>query len=581
MYLKYSNIAAKKIRRKFNVWDICAIAIVIWLFVVLKNSMEYMYSPVPLNLGEPVSLNPKNLPEYVLRSVMRIILALIVSVVFSVIYALIAAKNKHLQKAMISLLDIMQSIPILGYISFTITGFIALAPHHMIGFELAVIFTVFTCQVWNITYSLYQSLITVPENIKNAENVFKLNPIQKFLLVEFPYAIPSLVWNIMISVSNSWFFVVASEAIIEGNNSFFLPGIGSYIASAIGQKDLEAIFYAISVMAVVILMYDRFTFRPLVAWAQKFKYDFAGVQSERYTPWNKKLLTESKIIKVALFPFERIYRYLISHKFSENSEEIKSNISHKHTLSERLVRIFWCSIVFITSLYALYKVSIFLYNEIPLYELQYALYLGFITTIRILAVMVITIIIWLPISIYIGFNPNLARISQPLALTFASFPANLIFPLCVFVIQKYSLNPDIWLSVLLIISIQWYLVFNIISGASTFPDNLKDVVRSFDIKGIKLLYKVLMPSILPHFLIGSITAWGSAWNATIIAEFAEWGMTTLEATGIGSYITKASDSGNMSKIILGILVMLFYIEIFNRLFWRPLFNYADKMEQLK
>ncbi|MCH9753451.1 MAG: ABC transporter permease subunit [Alphaproteobacteria bacterium] len=582
MHFKYSNLSSKKIKRRFNIWDVCAIAIVIWLFVILKNAMEYMYSPVPLNISEPVSLDPINLPEYVFRSIVRIVLALIASVIFSIIYALIAAKNKHLQKAMISLLDIMQSIPILGYISFTITGFIALAPHHMLGFELAVIFTVFTCQVWNITYSIYQSLITIPENIKNAESIFKLNALQRFLLVEFPYAIPSLVWNIMISISNSWFFVVASEAIIEGNNSFFLPGVGSYIASAIGQKDLHSIFYAIIVMAVVILLYDKFTFRPLVAWAQKFKYDFGSVSSDKYVPWNKKLFTKSKVMKVILLPFEKLYRYLLSYKFSENPEyTVKEPICHKPTLLERVVHAFWCIVVFSLSGYALYKVSIFLYKEIPIYELKYTLYLGLITTLRIIVVMLITIVIWLPISIYIGFNPKLARIAQPLALTFASFPANLIFPLCVFVIQKYSLNPDIWLSVLLIISIQWYLVFNIISGASTFPDNLKNVVKSFDIKGVRLLWKVLVPAILPHFLIGAITAWGSAWNATIIAEFAEWGTTTLEATGIGSYVTKASNAGEMSNIILGILVMLFYIEIFNRLFWRPLFKYADKMEQFK
>ena len=195
--------------------------------------------------------------------------------------------------------------------------------------------------------------------------------------------------------------------------------------------------------------------------------------------------------------------------------------------------------------------------------------------------MVLTTIFWLPISLYIGFSPKLAKIVQPLALMLASFPANILFPLCVYLIQRYNLNPDIWLSVLFILSIQWYLVFNIISGATMFPQNLREIVKSFDIKGVKLMCKVIVPAILPYFLVGAITAWGSAWNATKIAEFAKWGETTLEATGIGQYVTVASNAGNMPKIVLGILVMLLYIEIFNRLFWRPIFRYAESLEQLK
>lgn len=584
MHFKYQPIPTKKIMKNFNIWDAFAITLVIWLFVALKNTMGYMSSPVPVSLEHTVSLDPFHLPEYAFRSIIRIFLALIASITFSVIYALIAAKNKYLQKAMISLLDIMQSIPILGYLSFTLAGFIALFPDRMLGLELAVIFTVFTCQVWNITYSIYQSIITIPEDIKNTDTVFKLNPIQRFILVEFPYAIPSLIWNIMISISNSWFFVVASEAIIEGNHSFFLPGIGSYIASAIGHENLHSIFYAIGAMGVIILLYDQFLFRPLVEWSKKFRYDFTPSDSGSNKSWDQKLVTNSKILRTLNYPFKKLYRYLIAHKFVEDAQNDQHAFKPNKSLVrkyERIKEMFWYIAICIFAGYSLYKVGMFLYTDIPVSEIQHSLYLGFITTIRIIVVMLITVAIWLPISIYIGFNPKFAKIVQPLALTFASFPANLIFPLCIFIIHKYHLNPDVWLSVLLILSIQWYLVFNIIAGASTFPANLKEVVKTFDIKGIKLLFKIITPSILPHFLVGAITAWGSAWNSTIIAEFAEWGTTTLTATGIGAYVTEANNAGDLSKIILGILVMLIYIEFFNRFFWRPLFQYADKMEKLK
>ena len=362
MYLKYYTIAAKQIQKKFNIWDVVALTLVIWIFVLLKNTVGYMSSPVPTNLTQPLSLNIEHLPEYVLRSLTRIALALAASITFSIIYALIAAKNKYLQKPMIALLDIMQSIPILGYMSFTITGFIALAPNSILGYELAVIFTVFTCQVWNITYSIYQSILTIPDDIKNAETVFHLNPIQKFILVEFPYAIPPLIWNIMVSVSNSWFFTVASEAIIEGNTSYFLPGVGSYIASAITQKNLYAIFYAIGALAFIILLYDRFLFKPLVEWSKKFKYDFNQISSIRNYSWDQKLLTDSKLIHLLNYPFKGLYKYLLTRPLMLAKKQThKVYINHKTTTSEKTQKGFWYLIILSLSCYAFYKVASFLY----------------------------------------------------------------------------------------------------------------------------------------------------------------------------------------------------------------------------
>jgi NitT/TauT family transport system permease protein len=580
MYAKHLAFKKKARQQIFNIWDLLAIILVVWFFIMLSNSMSYMRSPLPESLGTPLSLDPKHLPEYIFRSIIRVLIALFASIIFSIIYALIAAKNKYLQKAMISLLDILQSIPILGYLSFTMTGFIALAPTTMLGIEMAVIFTVFTCQVWNITYSIYQSIITIPESIKNTDAVFKLNPVQRFLLIELPYAIPPLVWNIMISVSASWFFVVASEAIIEGNNNFYLPGIGAYIASAIDAQNLNAIFYAIGALTIVILLYDRLCFRPLVNWSEKFKYDLNQQPTILHNSWNEKLAKRSRVAHFLWYPVKKIQTYLLSHRFG-TVNNTRAAMEPKPSKYEWLKRIMWFMAITSGTCYAFYKIAIFLYYTVTFDEIKHTLYLGFITTIRILVIMVLTTIFWLPISLYIGFSPKLAKIVQPLALMLASFPANILFPLCVYLIQRYNLNPDIWLSVLFILSIQWYLVFNIISGATMFPQNLREIVKSFDIKGVKLMCKVIVPAILPYFLVGAITAWGSAWNATIIAEFAKWGETTLEATGIGQYVTVASNAGNMPKIVLGILVMLLYIEIFNRLFWRPIFRYAESLEQLK
>jgi NitT/TauT family transport system permease protein len=568
--------------QKMSLWDIFAISLIFWIFILIKNGTEYMYAPVPLNLEEPLSLAPQHLPEYALRSTMRLVFGIIASVIFSIIYALIAAKVQRLQKFMISLLDITQSIPILGYISFTITGFIALFPNNILGFELAVIFAAFTCQVFNITYSIYQSIITVPENIQETQKIFKLNSIQKFLLVELPYSIPSLVWNIMISISNSWFFVVASEAIIEGNHSYYLPGIGSYIATAIEAESLKAITYAIITMSIVIIAYDQLIFRPLVEWSNKFKYEYYNPDCT--SSWSYKIFNKSRFVGWLNYPFKAAYGYMLTLRLYKGKQ--KTNVyTHRQKKERKIItqakNIIWYSLLTALSIYAFYEIFTSLSKDISFVEAKHSMYLGLITTIRIIITTLITILIWLPISIYIGLRPSLVKIAQPLALLMSSFPANLIFPLCVYLIKKYELDPNIWLSILLIISMQWYLIFNILSGISSIPANLSEVVKSFDIKGYKLFKKILFPAIMPHFMIGAITAWGCAWNTTIIAEIAEWGTTTLEATGIGAYVTNASNDGDTSRIILGILVMLIYIEFFNRIFWRPLFKYTDKMEQLK
>lgn len=565
--------------KKLNLWDIFAISIIFWIFILIKNTTQYMYSPIPIDLDQPISLSPEFLPEYTLRTTIRLAIGIIISVVFSVVYALIAAKNESLRKFMISLLDIMQSIPVLGYIALTITGFISLFPDRLLGFELAVIFAAFTCQVWNITYSIYQSITTIPENIKEIHKAFNLNPIQRFLMIELPYAMPPLVWNIMISISNSWFFVVASEAIIEGNHSYYLPGIGSYIAVAIHNKSLISIFYAVIAMVLVIVLCDRFVFRPLLEWSNKFKYE--NCNSCTMPSWSYKVFNKSRLIKLINFPFKMVYNYLLNlHFFHAKGQETLQQVQVDPS-GGLLKKIVWGMVIAAISSYAFYVIIASLYNDINLDDIQHSFYLGLITTIRIIAVMLITVVIWLPISIYIGLNSTLTKIIQPFALIMASFPANLIFPFVVFVIQKYSLNPNIWLSILFILSIQWYLVFNILAGICSIPEDLREVVRTFDIKGYALFKKILLPAILPHFLVGLITAWGSAWNTTIIAEIAEWGDVSMEAVGIGAYVTNASNYGDMSKIILGILVMLFYIELFNRFFWRPLFRYADNMSKLQ
>lgn len=580
--MRSSNIAVAtkaKVRKRFSFWDFVAISFIFWILVLIMNGTEYMYSPVPLNLNKPVSLDPQNLPEYALRTTVRLFIGLASSIIFSIIYALLAAKVKRLERPLISLLDILQAVPVLGYISFTIAGFVALFPGNILGYELAVIFAIFTCQVWNITYSIYQSIITLPKDLEDVTKLCKLNAVQKFILIEFPYAIPPLIWNMMLSMSGAWFFVVASEAIIEGNQEYFLPGIGSYIAAAIHSQSLESIIYAIIVMALLIAIYDQIFFKPLIDWSEKFKYEtqYIGVDNKS---WCYRLFHKAHVARLLFAPFNWIYKKLL-HLPTRGVARTRNKKRHAVFSSIIVADICWYGFMGGIALYAFYQIYLFSSTQLSWGDLSETLYLGLVSTIRIIIMMIITIIIWAPISIYIGMRPKIARVIQPLALMLASFPANLIFPVCVYYISKYALNHNIWLSFLLIFSMQWYLVFNIVAGVSSMPAEIKYAASNFKVKGVSWYRNILIPAILPDLLIGAITAWGSAWNATIIVEFAEWGSQELVATGLGAYITEATNNGQMAKIILGVAVMVAYVELFNRMLWRPIFKYADQMENLK
>jgi NitT/TauT family transport system permease protein len=330
-------------------------------------------------------------------------------------------------------------------------------------------------------------------------------------------------------------------------------------------------------MIIIIILYNIFIFNPVNDWARKFQYE--DTEEEKTCSLGYTIFSNSKLFFMVHAPLKLGYKYFARLEYYKTPPK---KITTKNRLFiDTFKDVLWYGIVLLIFIYSIYSLFNFIKTNVSIHEAIHAFYLGLITTIRIVCVMSIAIIFWLPVSIYIGSKPKLLKLAQPIVLILASFPANVIFPICVLFITKYHLNPNIWLSSLLLISMQWYLVFNIISGISTFPLNIKNVITMLKPTKITHLKKIIIPSILPNFMVGAITAWGSAWNSTIIAEYAEWGSTSLEAVGIGSYITAASNNGDTSRIILGILVMLFYIELFNRLMWRPLFTYTEKLEKLK
>lgn len=551
-------------------FDALAFILLAALLTYITWGMAEMSAPLGTLTQTPVSLDMGNLPEYALRTTLRMLIAVFAALVFTLLYATLAAKSRKAGQIMIPILDILQSVPVLGYISFTVTGFLTLFPGSMLGIECAAIFAIFTSQAWNMTFSLYQSLNTLPREMDDASFVFRLSGWQKFWKMELPYAMPGLVWNTMMSMSAGWFFVVASEAITVGNQKIAVPGIGSYIALAIVQQDMTAIFWAIATMAIVILIYDQFLFRPLVAWSDKFRYEMTASQDEP-TSWVLQLLGKSRLVKLICRPLEWLMSSILRIR-------LFMPVAGKVALSSRQLRLFdalWYVLLGVAGGLAVWRVGLFL-QHIGWTEITHVAMLAFFTLARVVVLIILASLFWVPVGIAIGLRPRLAQWVQPLAQLLAAFPANLLFPVAVVMIGKWSLNPDLWLSPLMILGTQWYIVFNVIAGASAFPNDLREAATNFRIGGWLWWKRVMLPGIFPYFLTGALTASGGAWNASIVAEAVSWGDKSYAATGLGSYIAQMTQAGDFARIALGIGAMSLVVVTFNQCVWRPLYKLASR-----
>lgn len=556
-------------------FDVLAFSLVASFLIFISWGMTEMSAPITNLQQSPISLDASELPGYALRTTLRMLIAVMFALCFTLVYATLAAKSRRAGQIMIPLLDILQSVPVLGYIAFTVTGFIALFPRSMMGVECAAIFAIFTSQAWNMTFSLYQSLRTVPHDMNEAAFVFKLSGWQKFWKMELPYAMPGLIWNMMASMSGGWFFVVASEAITVGNQHIMLPGIGSYIALAIEQQNMNAIGYAIGTMFVVILLYDQFLFRPLVAWSDKFRYEMTASQDVPRS-WVLQLFSKSRYARKLFIPVRRISQFILRIRL------FKPHIEPIHfTASEaRLFDYLWYSVLALAGLVAVKHMSAFLATSIEWEDIRTVASLAVVTLIRVIVLIILASLLWVPIGIYIGLRPRLAQFIQPLAQFLAAFPANLLFPVAVVIISRYTLNPDIWLSPLLVLGTQWYILFNVVAGASVFPGDLRDAALNFKVKGWLWWKKVILPGIFPYFLTGAITASGGAWNASIVAEVVNWGNQSYTATGLGSYIAQMTQAGDYVHTVLGIGVMSLVVVLFNQFFWRPIYDMVARKLRL-
>ena len=569
-------IVAWPSRLRPSIWDGIALPLVFGGLILLAWASHQMSQPFHPGEALPISLDPRHLPAYALRTVMRMAVALVASLVFSIVYAAIAAKSKRAEKLLIPILDILQSVPILGFLSITVTGFIALFPGSLLGYECAAIFAIFTSQAWNMTFSLYQSFIAVPHDLREAARMYHLSPWNSFWQLEMPFALPQLVWNMMMSVSGGWFFVVASEAISVNGNNVLLPGIGSYISVAIDRRDLQAVGYAILAMLVLILIYDQLLFRPLLAWVQRFKVETI-VGEEIEPPWFLKMLQRARIFHA--FAWVLSLMALFSSRVAQRLPEIP-NVARRSRRFGRALDMIWAVILIGGSVAALIEIAHFVHAEVGWAEVGHVFVLGAITLVRVVVLIALAAAVWVPIGVWIGLRPGLAHRIQPVIQFLAAFPANLFFPIVVSLIVFYRLTPEVWLSPLMILGTQWYILFNVIAGTLALPNDYLLVAGNLGVRNWLWWRRLILPGIFPAFVTGAVTASGGSWNASIVSEIARWGDTTLRATGIGAYIATETEKGDFPRIALGITVLCLYVLVFNRLVWRRLYQLAEERLRL-
>jgi NitT/TauT family transport system permease protein len=559
-------------RLRPNAWDLVALPLVLGALALVAWGGFAMGARYEFGDTLPINLDPWQLPEYALRTVLRMVAALVASLLFSLVYGAFAAKSRQAEKILIPVLDILQSVPILGFLSATVTAFIALFPGRLAGVECAAIFAIFTSQAWNMAFSVYQSLRTMPAELIDAARVYQLSTWQRFWRLEVPYAVPNLVWNMMMSVSGGWFFVVASEAITVANQTILLPGIGSYIATAIAERNLNAIGYALGVMLVVIVLYDQLLFRPLLAWSRKFAGERSG-DDDYVRPWFLVVLQRARLFELVLL-VARVISHAIDRALRASARVMPTSRT-RFGISAGFERAFDI-VLSAMALAAAVSVFLFIGASVPVAEIGWVFVLGLITAFRVLVLIVLASVLWVPIGVWIGLHPRLADRAQPIVQFLAAFPANLFFPAAVVLILSFRLDPEIWLSPLMILGTQWYILFNVIAGATGLSRELQLAARTLGVRGLLWWRRVMLPAIFPAYVTGAVTAAGGCWNASIVSEVVQWGGTTLRATGIGAYIAVYTVAGDAARISLGIAVLCLYVLALNRLLWHRLFDIATE-----
>ena len=575
-------------------WDILALSVIllilcifVWSTSGLGGAVDYT-DQVSVEKYSAISLNLWLLPYYTAETTIRMFIGLGFSLVITFVLGALAAKSKRAENIIIPAVDILQSIPILGFFAITISGFLVLFPTSLWGAQSAVIFGIITAQAWNMILSFYQSLKTVPKELREAAYMYQLSAWQRFWKLEVPFSMPGLVWNTMMSMSACWFMVVASETIVVNFSAsqsipINLPGIGSFIDAANNAQDFGAVGAAILMMIVTIIIYDQLLFRPLVAWSEKFV--LGENQSEVYAEsWFLRVLQKSVAVSFITKIFAKFTTTIVNIKFFKRDLN-KAYNQKKHKKADKqetmLQKILWVTVtsgVILALCYFAYQTVFGENSSINLAETIKVFGYGLFTGLRVVFLIIITSIIWVPIGVWIGMRPKIAQKVQPYAQMAAAFPVNVLYGVFGTLVITFNLNFNIWCIVLMALGTQWYILFNVIAGASAIPEELKLAAGNMQLKGVTKWKKFLVPAVMPYYVTGAITAAGGAWNASIVCEYINWGKgSIIQASGLGSYISEYTNvqGDHTANVLLGVIVMCILVVASNKLFWRRLYNYAE------
>ena len=524
----------------------------------------------PFNPHVEISRSPWHLPIYAAYSLLRITIAYILSLAFTLVYGYVAAYNPRAERIMIPLLDILQSIPVLSFLPGVMLAMVALFPHHQIGVEMGAILLIFTGQVWNMAFSFYASLKSIPRDMREAAKIYRFNWYQRFTRVELPYAAIGLVWNSMMSVAGGWFFLMACEMFVLGANDFRLPGLGSYLQTAAGAGDTTSILWGIATMVAVIVLLDQIIWRPVIAWAEKFKMEQVE-SSDVPQSWFLDLVGRSRLLmrlrKQVFRPLRERAAMYFAHKLHDSDEQT-APAAWKVWFGRMII-----SLTVLAVCYAVVR-AIGMMMQINAGEYRQIMEGAAATFGRVVAALLIGTLWTVPVGVAVGFNPKLARIAQPLAQIAASVPATALFPIVLLVLIQIGGGLGVGSILLLLLGTQWYILFNVIAGAMAIPTDLKEVSSLFKFSSGLKWRTLILPGIFPYLVTGLVTASGGAWNASIVAEYFRLKDHTYTTVGLGATISRASDSGNFALLLGSTIVMALVVVTVNRLVWRRMYRLA-------
>jgi NitT/TauT family transport system permease protein len=546
-------------------------ALLALLFGLLRLAPSLNAPFLPKTAPAYVSTDPADLPYYAVRSLLRMFIGLILSVLFSFAYAEAAARLRRAEKVLIPLLDILQSVPVLGFLTVTVTAFINLFPGSELGLECASIFAIFTSMAWNITFAFYHSLVSQPRDLDEAARIMRLTKWQRFWRLDVPGGMIPLVWNGMMSFGGAWFFLVASESISVLNHHYALPGIGSYAATAIHYGNLGEVGIAIAVMILMVIAVNVLFWRPMVAWSERFRAEESAA-AERPRSVVLDALRRSAVPDLVSRPFRPAGRFLdrITRPFGLAEHPLQRPVVRARTGD-----VFFAGAISAVVIYGAWRALDFVHVHTGLGAFGPAFVEGAATFGRVVALVIISTAIWVPVGVWIGMNPRVSRLAQPIVQVVASFPANFLFPIAVAVFVAWRISLNFGGIFLMALGAQWYILFNVIAGASAIPSDLREATRLMGVTGWLRWKAFILPAIFPAYVTGGITAAGGAWNASIVAEVVSYGAHHLKAFGLGAYIAQAAAVGDFPKILIGVAVMSVYVVGLNRLVWRRLYHLAE------